>query len=463
MNNSLSTLKGPLLIQALFSVAAVVWIAFIRWPSGFLAIIFVGLVLFGGMVCWFGVRRNRKLYLPATMLAWLIGGFLFSNYGITPPFDRFWGAFEYDIETGWRPLPNLKQYEMKLRNNTAYLVDTDAGGYRNDLPYPANGRLDIIVQGDSNAFGAGLESENTFCGMINRSVKEACFNVGVSGYDMNNFYFQFKRLVRSFKVDQRVVMFNLGNDFSISALETPYLIRRPYLYVDDKGEVVERHRIPMPVIKQIYGYRFIEKYREYDPTLAPYEKGRGWGNALPDWIVNFPALQFLVFRYETQISKAVSAINSLFGTAGPEPRPNWKMSPFYGDWILLKRERWPKPFDLYAVDFEKILDAFVKQHPQTSLVLFPMRKQVIKAETDAAVERLMAAGYDRRDIDLTSINRLIRAAAQNAGARAIDLTDVFRSQKNPERLYLKDDQHLSPAGMIMLAERLIKELALKRK
>lgn len=351
---------------------------------------------------------------------------------------------------------------MKLRKSV-YYVDTDAYGFRNDLPYPADGRLDIIVQGDSNAFGAGLDLENTFCGMINQLAEERCFNAGVSGYDVNNYYFQFIRLSRSFDIDRRVVLFNLGNDFSISALETPYLIRRPYLDIDDQGQIVERRRLPMPVIKQIYGYRFIGKYRAYNSTLASYEIGRSWGNALPDWIIHFPALQFLVFRYEKRISQVVSAVTSLFGKGGPSPKPNWKMSPFYGDWMLLRQELWLKPFDLYAADFKKILEAFLKQNSRTTLVLFPMRKQVIPAETDAAIERLIAAGYDRKDLDLTSINRMVKAIAQHAGARVIDLTDVFRSHKNPELMYQKDDQHLSPAGMAMLAEQVIEKLGLKRK
>ena len=173
---------------------------------------------------WCGARRAAIGFC----LVWTVVTIVASDVSLRYR-EGIWTGFRFDAELGWYPVANQRDVLMESKDGT-YRVSTDTLGHRNEIVYPRDRRLSVVLQGDSNAFGFGLKLDDTFCAVFTRASGEACFNLGVPGYDTQHYYFQFEAITRRFAVRTRIILFNVGNDFTLSALESPYLIPRPYLF-----------------------------------------------------------------------------------------------------------------------------------------------------------------------------------------------------------------------------------------
>ncbi len=128
----------------------------------------VGLLLtwvFLGFMASKGLRRGPWGWT----LAWLALLLLVSNQlPLAGGQGRLWTGFEINPATGWYLQPNLHEMPLVSTKGQTYPVTSDALGHRNQHPYPADGRLPYLVQGDSNLMGYGLEYADTLCEQLNR-------------------------------------------------------------------------------------------------------------------------------------------------------------------------------------------------------------------------------------------------------------------------------------------------------
>ena len=187
--------------------------------------VFIAIViLLFAFLMWCGARRAAIGFC----LVWTVVTIVASDVSLRYR-EGIWTVFRFDAELGWYPVANQRDVLMESKDGT-YRVSTDTLGHRNEIVYPRDRRLSVVLQGDSNAFGFGLKLGDTFCAVFTRASGEACFNLGVPGYDTQHYYFQFEAITRRFAVRTRIILFNVGNDFTLSALESPYLIPRPYLF-----------------------------------------------------------------------------------------------------------------------------------------------------------------------------------------------------------------------------------------
>ncbi|MFC1667545.1 hypothetical protein ACFL0P_06805 [Candidatus Omnitrophota bacterium] len=362
--------------------------------------------------------------------------------------------FEYNKFTGWYPLKNMDK-EVFQGNDNQYVISTDEFGHRNHLKYPPDGKLEYVVQGDSNIFGFGLRYKDTFCYKLNQLTKNAFYNFGIKGFDINNYYFQYKYFANKFMIKNRVIVFNIGNDFTLAMYSTPYLIGRPYLYVD-KGTVKEVSDNTNRIKKQIYGYKFIEKYKEYNHLVEFLSIGRDWGDRCPKWIEKIPLVFFITDKFYSRIYETIAC-----WMYPKDKKVKAKLlSPYYPSWLLLKQELWPEPYKYYTGDFERILRHIKNQNENICIVLLPMRSQIVDESFEEAKSKLIKNGYRKEDIDRLSFNRYMSNICLRNNIKLIDCTANLHSYQIPKDLYQIDNAHLSIKGIEICARALAKELRL---
>ncbi len=434
-------MKSRILVLNLFlAITCAAWLVLVQVSgagSGRWA--FAALALFGlldVLIVAFLWSQGLRAATLGSVAAWVLAAGWSANLLVAGSAED--NIYKLDPEVGWMPRPGLDAVVEETRFGP-FEFTTDRFGARNLLPYPEDRHIRYAVQGDSNLYGVTHRYEETLTARLNaRSASGDYFNFGVPGYDVNHFYFQFRRLARELDIGTRLVFFNIGNDFTYSPLTAAYGNRRPYLEVVD-GEVLARednfNRIP----RQAYGRRFTSRYSRFDPLVAsPPDKD--WAGRFPSWLEQVPLFQFLAMRFYAKVTEF-----------GGDERPADAIDVSYPDWLLLSTEAWPEPFRLYLEDFEAILAELKRQHADTLLVLFPMRKQVIPAELEQALARLRDHGHPSAEFDPPSLNRELAEMAARQQIGLLDLYPVFVADERPQTLYQPDDDHLSARGLDLSA------------
>lgn len=384
------------------------------------------------VVSWFLAAKGAARRLPRTLATWAVV-FLASTHVALGYREGTFEGFRFDDTVGWLPKANLDGAQLEGPGHS-YTVTTDSAGYRNRLPWPADGRLPVVLQGDSNAFGFGLEEPDTFCALWMTAGGEPCFNVGVSGFDPQHFYFQWPMLGPDARVGTRIILFNLGNDYALAAFDSPYLIPRPYLYLDgtEMRAVTDQ---PRPFRKQVYGHRFIAPYTAHDTAVDLVSTGRDWGRHVPALFAEFRLAAFLT-------EMVYPRLYGFYARTLPaeEQQARKRLNPYYPAWQLAPLADWPEPYKDFRRHFKALLAAIARQPAEeTVVVLFPMRTQVIADEITSATAEL-------ERVDLTAMNRMVAEDARGAGMTVVDVTDTFRAHPDPRALF-QSDYHLSPEGM----------------
>ncbi len=417
----------------------------------FLLFLFVDLLFL--VFLW---RRKRLRRGPLlSVLAWGAGTALLAN---------LWLGHLYEeqkkealpvgphAELSWYGQPNLKNLVVHGQLED-YTVTTDAYGHRNNLPYPADGKLPFMVQGDSNCFGVGLPLAETFCAQLNAGAGAGRFyNFGVPGFDVNSFYFQYELFRERFQVQRRLILFNIGNDFTMAALKTAYYIRRPYLYVA-AGRVREVGRYPNPLEYPAYGNYFVPPYSGCDPLIA--RRSRDWANSWPQWLIRYPLGRFIAETVHPRWTRLVGSVRKrLVGRTLP-------LDLHYPRWLVLKRGKWPRPFRRYSRDFKLILRQLRDQNPELTICLFPMKRQILAHDYAMASEWVRRHGAAEDDLDRFAFNRYMKETCAELGIRLVDPAPAFLADSAPETLYLTDE-HLSGKGLGICATWVLKALGMEK-
>jgi hypothetical protein len=132
--------------------------------SSALALLISTPIIIVGLPLWFVSFVQRRLYVLLRRLR---------------PLPSSWDdLIQYDPVIGWRPKPNLKTYAKDLGGNY-YRLTTDEYGWRKTLN--DSGDHDVVVFGDSFAFGFGANDEEFFANVLfSPRIKV----IGANGYNM---------------------------------------------------------------------------------------------------------------------------------------------------------------------------------------------------------------------------------------------------------------------------------------
>lgn len=434
----------------LLLLTALAWVSLAGLPKPYkmpFIILALGFTLINLLFLFFLISNGFRLTAVASFVGWMVIGFSVSNFIIK---QHVWTIFEINELLGWQPQKNINSAQVKTGYGTTYTVSTDKYGLRNPLPYPGDKNLDFVIQGDSNVFGYGLNNTETLASVLTDLSGKNVYNFGVSGYDVNNFYFQYQLIRKKFSIDHRIIVFNLGNDFTASMFSTSYLLKRPYLSYEN-GHVVEITGNISRIKKQIYGYKFIEKFKSFDPLVEYCGVGRSWGDLAPDWISYFPIITFIIHNFSIRVVMPIK--ERMFSE--DEIKTAEYLQPYYPDWLFLKKELWPQPYKDYSTDFEEIMRAVKNQNPELTIVYLPLIQQISDEKLEIIVQKLRDRGFKREDIDKLSMNKFLSQIGRNLNIRTIDCQSEFENHPDSKSLFQNDGQHLNAEGIKLLAHVLL--------
>lgn len=118
--------------------------------------------------------------------------------------------YEADATLGVKLTPNAEM-RLKLGKNPTTTIHTNALGFRGgDWPAPA--ATDVLVVGDSQVFGLGVEDSETFSAQLATVRKVNVLNAGVPTYGPGEYTALVERLVAERKPKHVVYVMNVSND-----------------------------------------------------------------------------------------------------------------------------------------------------------------------------------------------------------------------------------------------------------
>ena len=165
-------------------------------------------------------RWRRALLISAQVLVGLALGAAIAEYMFDRRDD---GAFPHvnfyvaDPELGVRLEPGAHM-RFQLRENPISEIHVNSRGYRGDeWPAPAEG--DILVVGDSQVFGLGVDDDATFSARLAAASGRTVLNAGVPTYGPREYLATAREVLATREVAKVVVVLNFVND--------PFELERP--------------------------------------------------------------------------------------------------------------------------------------------------------------------------------------------------------------------------------------------
>ena len=100
---------------------------------------------------------------------------------------------------------------FQLRDNPAHDIVVNADGYRG-ADWPAPGREEVLVVGDSQVFGLGVEGEDTFSARLAAATGRTVLNGGVPTYGPDEYAAVVEEILSARSVSTVVLTINMSND-----------------------------------------------------------------------------------------------------------------------------------------------------------------------------------------------------------------------------------------------------------
>jgi hypothetical protein len=167
------------------------------------------------------------LALPVLLLGtpfWIVGAL---THWLTPVLSprvvRWTELFEFDAALGWRAKPNLDGHCLEDRSDVFHIA-TDSHGW------PGKSSLadsQLVVLGDSHAFGYGVDHEAAFFSLLNTDVRTKA--VGVPGYNLVHQILLMERLAPQLRGKLVALFIYTGNDLHESLLPEMSGYRTPFV------------------------------------------------------------------------------------------------------------------------------------------------------------------------------------------------------------------------------------------
>jgi hypothetical protein len=372
--------------------------------------------------------------------------------------QKLWEVFIPDHNLGWKAKANLTDVTQESKNGP-FNISTNAEGFRG--LWPQGPPAALAVQGDSNIFGFGLAEADTLPAQLSCELGRPVVNLGVSGYDLHQYYLQYQKVRPKLGMSRRLVVVSVGNDYACSALITPYFYPRPYLEFPESGGM--RVSYPSaPLALQEYGLRFVPALAAFNAQLAPYEKGRRLlaDLRLPRVMLDLPLARWGLQRLlKGERGRGLMQRLARPGSPPDAAPPKVGMEPWYGHWAFLRVEQWPEPYRDFLPYFGKLLAAIQSQGDNPLIVLLPPREQVIPAARQALQAALQQAGFPAQAVFMEALPQEIARLCEEAGLPYLDPAPAFQAHAAPEALFQPQDHHLSPQGTGLLSRLIAAKLA----
>lgn len=178
-------------------------------------------------------RWARRLFIASQLLLGLGLGLAITEYVFAQRDEHAFPHVNFyvpDAELGVRLEPGATM-KFRLRENPLTSIHVNAQGYRGaDWPAPTPdappGRGEIVVLGDSQVFGLGVEDDETFSARLAAASGRTVINAGVPTYGPPEYALLARELLEQRKPETLIVTLNFLND--------PFELERPNV---DRHEV----------------------------------------------------------------------------------------------------------------------------------------------------------------------------------------------------------------------------------
>lgn len=196
----------------------------------------IGVSLLVGLVL---VLPAALILAPFLGVSWLVR--TLSRLGRRQRLSVPWQELvDYEPEIGWRPKPDLDVYG---RADDVFHLTTDRDGWRGVVPLE---EADVVVVGDSFAFGHGADDERMYAAFTGDVGIKA---VGSDGYDMTHGLLWMERLAPHLQGKLVVWFVFYGNDLWENLLPAMGHYRKPFVRPiadSDDWEIATEHVGPDP-------------------------------------------------------------------------------------------------------------------------------------------------------------------------------------------------------------------------
>ncbi len=299
-------------------------------------------------------------------------------------------AVAYRLDPGFSGRLDTPEYETDMR--------VTSQGLRDDREYRSKvtGERRVLLLGDSFVMGVGVELEHTFVERIEDSLDAGgagvrIVNAGVAGYSTRQELAYLESYGRGFAADAVLLGFFVGNDLSEntgSALQ----VRDGYLV-----DAAEPHgMLPEPL------RRFLGVHSQLYHLLWP--------------------LQRRLRGYSQEARETARDVAAIFVADDAQAGELWEPT----------REA-----------LQAVIDRCRQAGLPLAVLLIPDHTQVVPS----AWRQLMAqAGSGEERYAADAPNRRLLAFLEAAGVPTLDLLPAFRSEADPEGLYLPLDRHWTVRG-----------------
>lgn len=192
------------------------------------------------------MKKNLLLSLLSTLIfIFLLEGVAYLSLGtlIGPTFSTY---LTYDKNRGWKLRPNFKGIIKHRAKGFSFDVHISSSGFRIDsgMKNITNKKESIVILGDSNAFGFGLNGYETLAAQLSTSLKKygislGVLNAGVPGYDILQTIIRLKAI----EIKEKMLFLFLVhpvNDIVNSGNDIDYAAYKPYVFKKNGGIAIEK-------------------------------------------------------------------------------------------------------------------------------------------------------------------------------------------------------------------------------
>jgi hypothetical protein len=308
--------------------------------------------------------------------------------------------------------PNLDIVLTAAYREYQYHVTTDENGFRNSIPSELNGEgeRDILILGDSQTFGAGVNDDQTFASLISKGLNRSVLNTGVPGYNNIEELELAKTLFNRYQSKVVILALYVGND--------------PY-----------------------------ENYRNRNMFLSSAEasKAKEAVSTLA-FVKDYLKRNSSIYNGLTRFRRFEAVNDFLYGLGLIQNEPP-------GELAIYQKES--KNHEAYWSITEQVLaqlNQLVTQHSaQFVLVLVPDRLQIDLAYQSQWVKKYR---LDPNEYDFLGPNSRLQTFSEKHGILFLDPTALFQQKhKQGIRPFWAIDHHLAPAGHKIISELISKHLA----
>lgn len=188
----------------------------------------------------------------------------------------------FDSVLGWTPKKNF--VGIHERDGFAISVHQNRFGLRTSnkllMKNPERKRR-IIILGDSYVWGYGVGDKDVFTELTKPGSDVELINFGVSGYGTDQEYLFYKKLGKSFEVDEVILMITPYNDFMNNISRKQYGYKKPYFKLANEHlQLISDHLKPNTLKniqnwlnERLYGFNYINSLFRNRRFLESRKKG----------------------------------------------------------------------------------------------------------------------------------------------------------------------------------------------